>query len=280
MPIRKDVIIRSKDGDDYRFMGLQWKSMRTGRTAKAVVRIELENLAIKMGYIEGDGIFGEILEQSILSGYIPERNAASRKWMQDTAKEILSVNRTRSIVMLRSEVISESRMKTGGIRIGRPIIFRYDAKFAQELPYYDQFPIVIPISTGTNKRTGEAYFIGLNLHYLDYKRRGILLDALYSVRQGISVKGNLVRSGRGTIPMLEESYGTIFDISYAKLLNSISKFDGYKPTIHKYLVKEHIKSRIIDIPPNAWTMMFFLPLAQFSKGVSLQKVYDDSNERG
>ena len=51
----------------------------------------------------------------------------------------------------------------------------YDPKHKDTLPYYDRFPLVIPI---------ERYpdgFLGLNLHYIHPKQRIILLDKLSDV---------------------------------------------------------------------------------------------------
>ena len=125
------------------------------------------------------------------------------------------------------------------------------------------------------EKGGDSYFIGLNFHYLDYVRRAKLLDALYSVRIGISRDGNLLKSGKGIVPMMEDSISTKFDITYGKLLEGVSKYKGFKPTIHKYLLS-HVKGSVLEIPPIGWTMIFFLPIAHFSKGVSQQKVWKDS----
>ena len=51
-------------------------------------------------------------------------------------------------------------------------MFIYAPKFGKKLPYYDTFPLVLPI---------ESYndgFLGLNLHYLPIPLRIRLLDEL------------------------------------------------------------------------------------------------------
>ena len=61
---------------------------------------------------------------------------------------------------------------TNRIRPGEMYLFMYDPKHKDTLPYYDRFPLVIPI---------ESYpdgFLGLNLHYIHPKQRLILLDKL------------------------------------------------------------------------------------------------------
>ena len=55
---------------------------------------------------------------------------------------------------------------------GRLNMFFYDPKFKKTLPYYDTFPLVLPL---------EKYpdgFLGINLHYLPMNLRIRLLDRL------------------------------------------------------------------------------------------------------
>ena len=55
---------------------------------------------------------------------------------------------------------------------GRLNMFIYDPKFKKTLPYYDTFPLVLPL---------EKYndgFLGINLHYLPIPLRIRLLDKL------------------------------------------------------------------------------------------------------
>ena len=55
---------------------------------------------------------------------------------------------------------------------GRMSMFVYDPKTKQKLPFYDTFPLVLPIDV---IRGG---FIGLNFHYLPYGLRFKLLEQL------------------------------------------------------------------------------------------------------
>ena len=50
-------------------------------------------------------------------------------------------------------------------------MFVYSPKFAKKLPYYDTFPLVMPLEPA------EGGFYGLNFHYLPYALRARLLDA-------------------------------------------------------------------------------------------------------
>jgi len=57
-------------------------------------------------------------------------------------------------------------------REGRLFFFQYKAKTEDRLPYYDTFPLVYVIWTKSQ------YFYGANLHYLDPKRRPLVIDKL------------------------------------------------------------------------------------------------------
>ena len=50
-------------------------------------------------------------------------------------------------------------------------MFVYSPKFAKKLPYYDTFPLVMPLEPA------KGGFYGLNFHYLPYALRARLLDA-------------------------------------------------------------------------------------------------------
>ena len=55
---------------------------------------------------------------------------------------------------------------------GRLNMFIYDPKFKKKLPYYDTFPLVLPLEKYSDG------FLGINLHYLPIPLRIRLLDRL------------------------------------------------------------------------------------------------------
>ena len=64
-----------------------------------------------------------------------------------------------------------------GKRSNRPFygklnMFFYDPKFKKKLPYYDTFPLVLPLETYNDG------FLGINMHYLPIPLRIKLLDRL------------------------------------------------------------------------------------------------------
>ena len=53
---------------------------------------------------------------------------------------------------------------------GKLNMFFYDPKFKKKLPYYDTFPLVLPLETYNDG------FLGINMHYLPIPLRVRLLD--------------------------------------------------------------------------------------------------------
>ena len=120
---------------------------------------------------------------------------------------------------------------------GKLNMFFYDPKHKKPLPYYDTFPLVLPLETYSDG------FLGLNLHYLPIPLRIQLLDGL-----------------------VDFSNNTEFDettrllVNYSKLKN----IDLIRPTIHKYL-SGHTKSQFRRIDADEFTIATLLPVQRFKK---------------
>lgn len=141
--------------------------------------------------------------------------------------------------------------------IGRLIMFKYDAKWKAQLPYWDMFPLIFPIEIHFDG------FLGINLHYLPLRERAILMDALYSlmlVQEPVSIKDKLDNKDR-------------LLISY-QILKGVSRYRNYKPCVKKYLTN-HIRSRFAVIPLKHWETSLFLPLANWQKAPE-SRVWTDS----
>ena len=98
-------------------------------------------------------------------GLSPRTNAA-RAWLRSKVRDL---SPTPNSIMRDQQRLRENSM------IGRMYFYFYNPKWKDSLPYYDRFPLVIPI---------ERYqdgFLGLNLHYIHPKQRIILLDKLSEV---------------------------------------------------------------------------------------------------
>ena len=130
---------------------------------------------------------------------------------------------------------------------GKLNMFFYDPKHKKTLPYYDTFPLVLPLETY------DDGFLGLNLHYLPIPLRIRLLDGL-----------------------VDYSNNTAFDettrlvVDYRKLKN----ITLIHPTIHKYL-SGYTKSQFRRIDADEWTIATLLPVQRFKKA-SESEVWKES----
>ena len=92
----------------------------------------------------------------------------------------------------QAQLIRDGKI-TGRVNFGALNMFIYDPKLKNKLPYYDTFPLVLPLE---RYRDG---FLGINFHYLPYALRARLLsrldpDANYSALKNVRlVKPTLKR---------------------------------------------------------------------------------------
>lgn len=157
----------------------------------------------------------------------------AREWFRDQASQITRVNRNVFLNQRQKEV-----SQINADSIGSMFFYEYDPKLKEKLPYYDMFPLVVPI---------EIYkdgWLGLNLHYLPPFYRAKLMDALYT----ITLK-------QGDTQQIQASY---------QLLNGARRFRYFKPCVKRYL-STHVASKIIFIEPKDWDMALLLPLQKFVK---------------
>jgi len=126
-------------------------------------------------------------------------------------------------------------------------MFFYDPKFKKTLPYYDRFPLVLPIERYSNG------FLGINLHYLPIPLRIRLLDELmdYSTDTNFDSK-------------------TKINANYSKL----KKVNLLKPTLKRYLAGK-VKSRFRRVDADEFTVATLLPVQRFTKATD-NKVWKDS----
>ena len=118
--------------------------------------------------------------------------------------------------------------------------FRYDPKLKATLPYYDTFPLVMPI------QSAPGGFLGINFHYLPIPLRMKLLETLDK------------RGFRG---------------DYRKLKN----IREVKPTIKHYLRRQFV-SGFLELEEDDYAPAIFMPVAQFRKA-SASQVWRDSRRK-
>lgn len=124
--------------------------------------------------------------------------------------------------------------------VGRLVMYYYDPKTKDKLPYYDRFPLSIIVDIDNQG------FYGLNLHYLPVGMRVKLLDALVTIYKNKQLDEN---------KKLTMSY---------KLLKASSKTRFFKPCFKRYLYG-HVRSRFYVVDPVEWEMVLTLPTERFEK---------------
>lgn len=189
-------------------------------------------------------IFDDILARGVRAGEVPARTQGSRDWFRDQAGS----TKTNPNALGKDT----SRLKNRAT-IGKMYMFFYDPKNKKTLPYYDRFPLIFKIE---NVPGG---FTGINLHYLPYKLRAKLMDALYEL---------------STNERYDER--TKLELSY-DVLKSASKYKYFKPTFKKYL-NAHVRSRFIEVNSAEWDIALFLPVERF-EGMSKQQVWKESRKK-
>jgi hypothetical protein len=184
------------------------------------------------------------IKQSLAKeGYSTGTNNA-RNWLRAKVKDLNPSTRT-----LMGD---RDRLKNNST-IGKMYFYFYDPKTKDILPYYDRFPLVIPI---------ESYkdgFLGLNLHYIHPKQRLILLDKLSETATNNNFDSK-----------------TKLRVSYSYLAGASRAFEA-TPCIKRYLYS-HIQSRFLEISADEWDIAAMLPVETFV-GATTSKVYADSRKK-
>lgn len=187
-------------------------------------------------------ILKKIQRELATQGY----GAASRgakTWLRDKIKELK---------LDSSRLMRDSNNMKFRTFIGRMYFFFYNPKTKDKLPYYDIFPLVIPL---------EKYddgFLGINLHYVAPKIRFKILDNL----------SNTLNNSK-----IDET--TRMKISY-DYIKSISSINMIRPCLKRYLTR-HVGSKFLHIDASEWHLAALLPFESFVKEPK-SKVFAESEK--
>ena len=180
------------------------------------------------------------LEQEAFRAGIQARTKESMAWFRD---------RVSTIRVSRAGMMGDGPTRTTQL-YGSMYQFQYDPKLKQVLPYYDRFPLCIPI------QKAKGGFHGLNLHYLHPRVRAQFLDALFE-----------------TVTNQKYDRTTRMRLSYS-IVKQSAKLRFFKPCFKHYL-SQHMKSRLLLIEPQDWEIAIFLPTDSFRK-TAADSVWADS----
>ena len=184
------------------------------------------------------------IKTSLAKEGLTPRTNASRAWLRAKVKDLKP---TSSALMKDRDRLKNKSM------IGRMYFYFYDPKTKDSMPYYDRFPLVIPI-----ERYNDG-FLGLNLHYIHPKHRMILLDKLSDTTSNDNYDEK-----------------TKLKINY-RYLAAASRIFEANPCIKRYLFTQ-IESRFLEITADEWDIAAMLPVETFV-GATTSKVYADSRKK-
>ena len=145
-----------------------------------------------------------------------------------------------------AELVREGKRSRALFR-GRLNMFFYSPKHKDTLPYYDRFPLVLPLE---KYREG---FMGINLHYLPIPLRIKLLDKLYEFSSNDKFDETTKLTAR---------------------YNRVRNIPLVKPTLHKYLYN-FVESPFRRIDADEFIVAALLPVQRFKKATD-RKVWRDS----
>ena len=169
-------------------------------------------------------------------------------------------NTDRSATWYRTQVNKIASGKTAGQlfregklqgrpSVGRLNLFGYNPKYRKTLPYYDVFPLVLPLEPI------KGGFMGMNFHYLPPLLRFRLLERMQATASDDRFDRN-----------------TKFDVNY----DDVKRIKIVKPTIKKYLYS-YVQTGFLRINVDDAAIAIYLPVQRFKKAPEAT-VYADSRK--
>ena len=159
-----------------------------------------------------------------------EGRELSLKWYRDRVGELGKLKARQVIVKGKEDATARVRPTYGMLNL-----FHYRPTTAEKLPYYDIFPLTLPVRKHTDG------FTGLNFHYLSVPMRVKLLE--------------IIAAGFG-----DESSQRM-NVTYSK----IKRYSYVKPTVRRYKAKA-VGSLFLQIPLEDMLVGALLPVQVFYKG--------------
>ena len=181
------------------------------------------------------GIFDQLREEA-------HGRELSMRWYRQKVQELLPKPQVRR--MIREGF--KTQKVTVRPNFGMMNLFYYRPKGAEKLPYYDIFPLVIPMG----RRLNDG-FVGINFHYLSVPQRWLLLERL-SMFQMPSELDSFDS---------EEGAGEVMALFWSK----IRRKRGVKPIVRRYLTK-NIQSYFLKIELSEMLIALSIPMERFYTG--------------
>ena len=192
------------------------------------------------------------LRDAIKVGDVPAKERMAVTWFRSIVQSARATLARETVSQYIKIDAAQRGTLTGRLIPGRLYFFMYNPKHKGTLPYYDTFPLVLPIQKFSDG------FLGINFHYLYMKDRAILFDEL-----------KIFANDRTLGPM------TKIKIKY-DMLRGFTRFKRAKPALKRYLTT-YLKSQFIPVGTDEWAPALFLPVEKFMKR-NKQAVWAESKE--
>jgi hypothetical protein len=196
-----------------------------------------------------------ILQDAVQKNQVFQKNEQSQKWFYERTRRT-NINPSKLI----REYSESDRRNSSQLQIGCLYFFFYQAKGedTKQLPFYDRTPMIF-ITDVWKDALGRTQYAGINLHYLPYRQRAALMDALLDLENTASLTAD---------KKLKISYG---------ILKKAAANRWFRPTYKRYL-KSQMRSRLVKVPYEEWSTAVLLPVASWH-GASQADVWKDSLKR-
>lgn len=172
---------------------------------------------------------------------LKELRSKSNAWFASKVRELQYVGYKTTQSLMRGDQDS----KGNRILPGTMVMYVYEPKHKDTLPYYDMFPLGLPF------KLVPGGFYSLNLHYLPYNLRALLLDRLMEFK---------------TNSNLDEKTRVKFSW---QLIDGVSRFAAAKPCVKHYLY-DHVRTPFKAIHASDWATALLLPVEKFVGATPLE----------
>jgi hypothetical protein len=166
-----------------------------------------------------------------------------QEWQNTTNKQTFS--------SISSQAFAKRLVPPKAVFPGYLYFYMYAPLGASSLDYYDRMPFTLVLD-----RDAEG-FLGLNFHYLPYRMRAILFDALY---------GNRFVKNRDPLKAR-------INVTY-KILNGVTKYKLFRPCLKRYLYKR-VRTPLLQVGETEWDIALFLPVERFAKATRME-IWNDT----
>ena len=192
------------------------------------------------------------LKTAITTGDVAAKTRMAATWFRSIIERAKTALARETVYQTLVTDAAQQGTLTGRMWLGRMYFFVYNPKHKTTLPYYDMFPLVLPV-----ERYGDG-FLGINFHYLSPKDRAHLLDEIkvFVNDKTLSEKARIL-------------------LTY-DMLRGFTKFKRAKPCLKRYLTTR-MKTQFIPVLPDEWGPSIFLPVENFKK-MSKKAVWMESKK--